>query len=147
CFTLAPENVTTVAEHFGIECKFLFQGLYGGASGIIGMRHAARAIQAGDASCVIILAADAFDVGSHMSMNRSAGQHDYMGVWGYGAANGVFAMQTRKYMDQYGVRSEDFGRLCIAFRENARLNPNALLRDPMTMDDYLGARLIADDRK
>jgi len=144
CFTLAPENVTTVAEHFGIECRFLFQGLYGGASGCIGMHHAARAIQAGDADCVIILAADAFNVDSHMNMNRSAGQHDYMGVWGYGAANGVFAMQTRLYMERYGAKSEDFGRLCIAFRQNAQLNPNALLRGEMTMDDYLNARQIAD---
>src|SRR5690606_17472035 len=32
----------------------------------------------------------------------------------------------------------------LAFRENARLNPNALLRSPMTMDDYLEARRIAD---
>lgn len=144
CFTLAPENVTTVAEHFGIQCKFMFQGLYGGASGCIGMHHAARAIQAGDADCVIILAADAFNVDSHMNMNRSAGQHDYMGVWGYGAANGVFAMQTRLYMERYGAKAEDFGRLCIAFRENARLNPNALLRGEMTMDDYLNARQIAD---
>jgi acetyl-CoA acetyltransferase len=46
-FILPPDNVTTVAEHFGIETRFLFQGVYGGASGIIGMAHAARAIRDG----------------------------------------------------------------------------------------------------
>ena len=46
-FVLPPDNVTTIAEHFGIEARFLFQGLYGGASGIIGMLHAARAIRDG----------------------------------------------------------------------------------------------------
>lgn len=144
CFTLAPENVTTMAEHFGLQCRWLCHGMFGGASGISGMLHAARAIQAGDASVVVIVAADAFDVSSHMSMNRSAGQHDYMGPWGYGAANGVFALQTRLYMQQFGAKREDFGRLCIAQRNNAMLNPNALLRTPLTMDEYLNAREIAD---
>ena len=144
CFTLAPDNVTTMAEHMGLQCRWLFQGLYGGASGISGMLQAARAIQAGDASVAVIVAADAFDVSSHMGMNRGPGQHDYMGPWGYGAANGVFALHTRLYMETFGVKREDFGRICIAQRRNAMLNPNALLRAPMTMEDYLGARLIAD---
>ena len=144
CFTLAPESVTTIAEHFGLQCRFLVQGMYGGASGISGMLQAARAIQNGDADVVVIVAADAFDVSSHMGMVRNPGQHDYMGPWGYGAANGVFAMHTRLYMEQFGARREDFGRLAIAQRENARLNPNALLREPLTMEAYLNARVIAD---
>ena len=144
CFTLAPDNVTTMAEHMGLECRWLCQGVYGGASGISGMLHAARAIQAGDAEVAVIVAADAFDVTSHMGMSRGPGQHDYMGPWGYGAANGVFALHTRVYMDAFGTTREDFGRLCIAQRRNAGLNPNALLRAPLTMGDYLDARLIAD---
>ena len=32
-FVLPPDNVTTVAEHFGLEPRWLFQGMYGGASG------------------------------------------------------------------------------------------------------------------
>lgn len=144
CFTLAPESVTTIAEHFGLECRFLVQGMYGGASGISGMLQAARAIQNGDASVVVIVAADAFDVTSHMNMTRNPGQHDYMGPWGYGAANGIFAMHTRLYMETFGVKREDFGRLAVAQRQNALLNPNALLRKPMTLDDYMNARVVAD---
>ncbi|MBK7473358.1 MAG: hypothetical protein IPI73_24710 [Betaproteobacteria bacterium] len=67
-----------------------------------------------------------------------------MGPWGYGAANGVFALHTRLYMETHGIGLEDFGRLCMAFRKNGSLNPNALLRTPLTMDDYLNARPIAD---
>ena len=145
CFTLAPESVTTIAEHFGLQCRFLVQGLYGGASGISGMLQAARAIQNGDADVVVIVAADVFDVASHMSMSRNPGQHDYMGPWGYGAANGVFAMHTRLYMDRFGATREDFGRLAVAQRENAQKNPNALFcGTPLTMQQYLEARVIAD---
>ena len=144
CFTLAPDNVTSLIEHFGMACRWLYHGMYGGASGIIGMLHAARAIQAGDAEVVVIAAADVFDVASHMNMSRNPGQHDYMGPWGYGAANGVFALQTRLYMRAFGAERNDFGRLAVAQRENALLNPNALFKVPLTLDDYLNARLIAD---
>jgi len=144
CFTLAPESVTTIAEHFRLECRFLVAGMYGGASGISAMLQGGRAIQNGDADVVVVVAADAFDVSSHMSMSRNPGQHDYMGPWGYGAANGIFAMHTRLYMETFGVKREDFGRLAIAQRRNASLNPNALLKEPLSMEQYLNARVIAD---
>lgn len=144
CFTLAPETVTTLAEHFGLECRFLVQGMYGGASGISGMLHAARAIRSGDAEVVVIAAADSFGVDNHMSRSRNPGQHDYMGPWGYGAANGIFALHTRLYMDTFGITREDFGRLAVAQRQNALLNPNAIFKVPLTLEDYLNARVIAD---
>ena len=34
---LPPDNVTTLAEHLGLECRWLSQGMFGGASGIIGV--------------------------------------------------------------------------------------------------------------
>ena len=67
-FVLPPDNVTTVAEHFGIEARFLFHGVYGGASGIIGMLHAARAIHDGDADVIAVLTGDVFDVAAHNEM-------------------------------------------------------------------------------
>jgi acetyl-CoA acetyltransferase len=145
-FVLPPDNVTTVAEHFGLEPRWLFQGLYGGASGIISMLHAARAIQAGDADVVACLTADVFDVASHMDlMDRfNAPVRDYLGPYGFGGPNGVFALHTRLYMERHGARREDFGKLVIAQRANALLNPNALFKVPLSMDDYLNARLIAE---
>ena len=143
-FTLTPDTVTTMTEHLGLECRWLYQGMYGGASGIIGMMEAARAIRAGDAEVAMIVTADTFDVSSHMTMTRNPGQGDYMGPWGHGAPNGMFALHTRLYMERYGATREDFGRFCTALRENALLNPNALFDKPLTMEDYLGARPIAE---
>lgn len=146
-FMLPPDNVTVIAEHFGLEPRWLFQGVYGGASGIVGMLHAARAIQAGDAEVVVCAAADVFDVSTHNDMiDRSfnAPLRDYMAPFGFGGANGMFALHTRLYMQKYGHEREDFGRLAIAQRANALLNPNALFKKPLTMQDYLGARPIAD---
>jgi acetyl-CoA acetyltransferase len=146
CFGLPPDNAPTVAEHLGIEARFLFQGVYGGASGIIGMAHAARAIRDGACNAVLVLAADSFDVASHNEtldhFNGSVQQ--YMSPQGFGGANGMFALHTRLYMERHGAVAQDFGRFCIALRENALGNPNALFKQPLTMTQYLDAKPIAD---
>jgi acetyl-CoA acetyltransferase len=145
-FMLPPDNVATVAEHLGIEARFLFQGLYGGASGVIGMAHAARAIRDGACEVVVCAAADAFDVASHNeTLARFNGSvANYMSPQGFGGANGMFALHTRLYMERHGATREDFGNFCIALRANALRNPNALFKEPLTMDAYLNARPIAD---
>lgn len=146
-FTLPPDNATVLAEHFGLAPRWLFHGVYGGASGIIGMMQAARAIQAGDAEIVLCMCADAFSVSSHNEMiDRSfdAPLRDYLAPFGFGGMNGTFALHTRRYMQAYGTRREDFGRLAIAQRDNALRNPNALFKSALTMDEYLNARQIAE---
>src|SRR5205814_5723347 len=67
-------------------------------------------------------------------------------VWPYGAGgpNASFALLTSYYMREYGARREDFGKLCVAQRENALSFPAALFRKPLTLDQYLNARPIAD---
>jgi acetyl-CoA acetyltransferase len=145
-FMLPPDNVATVAEHLGVEARFLFQGHYGGASGVIGMAHAARAIRDGTCDAIVVAAADAFDVSSHNeTLDRFNGSvREFMSPQGFGGANGMFALHTRLYMERHGVTREDFGRFCIALRDNALRNPNALFKAPLTMSDYLNAKPIAD---
>lgn len=146
CFLLPPDNVATLAEHLGIEARFLFQGLYGGASGIIGMAHAARAIRDGTVDVVVCMAADAFDVAAHNATldHFNGSVQEYMSPQGFGGANGMFALHTWLYMERNGATRADFGRFCIALRENGLLNPNSLFKQPLTMDAYLNAKQIAD---
>jgi len=145
-FLLPPDNVSTFAEHVGIEARFLFQGLYGGASGVIGMTHAARAIRDGACDVVVCAAADSFDVASHNETldHFNGSVRDYMSPQGFGGANGMFALHTRLYMERHGATREDFGRFCIALRKNALRNPNAIFKEALTMEAYLNARPIAD---
>ncbi len=145
-FQIPPDNVTTFAEHVGVEARFLFQGLYGGASGIAGMAQAARAIRDGTCDVVVVAAADNYDVASHNATldHFNGSVREFMSPQGFGGANGMFALHTRLYMERHGATREDFGRFCIALRENAMRNPNALLRKPLTMQAYLEAKPIAD---
>jgi acetyl-CoA acetyltransferase len=65
----------------------------------------------------------------------------------YGYAGGILvnmALAKRRWMAEHDRGEEDFGRIAVNARRWAALNPRAVLRDPITLDDYLDARMIAD---
>jgi len=144
-FQMPPDNATTVAEHLGFAVRWVFQGIHGGASGIISILSAARAIQHGDAEVVVCVAADAFDVAQHMDlMDRfNVSMRDYVACYGFGGANGLFALVEQRHRHEYGTTREQLGSLAVTQRRHAMLNPNALLRTPLTLEEYLTARPIA----
>jgi acetyl-CoA acetyltransferase len=59
----------------------------------------------------------------------------------YSAANWVAVYATR-YMHEYGMTREQLAWIALNGRRNAEINPKAIYREPMTMDDYLNARMI-----
>lgn len=58
------------------------------------------------------------------------------------AANWV-ALYAQRYMHVYGLTREQLGQVSLTARRHAALNPKAIYRDPMTLDDYLAARPIS----
>jgi acetyl-CoA acetyltransferase len=56
-----------------------------------------------------------------------------------------FALAYMRYLRSYGARREDTAAIAVAFRNGANRNPVAHFRDePLTVDDYLAARMISD---
>lgn len=144
-FTLAPDNVVTLTEYLGMTCKWLEVLAFGGASGVVGLKRAARAIQAGDAEMIACLAGDTHGKNSFGDFVANFTRFAADAVHPYGAAgpNAVFSLITADYMRRHGVTRQDFGRLCLAQRYNAGHTAHALLREPLAMEDYLEARHIA----
>ena len=52
-------------------------------------------------------------------------------------------MHCQRHMHLYGTTKEQLGWLAVNSRRNAALNPRAVYREPMTMDDYLAARVVS----
>ncbi len=75
--------------------------------------------------------------------NFSQFARDAVYPYGAGGPNASFALITDAYMRATGATREDFGKLCVAQRANARRNPLALLQGELTMEQYLAARPIA----
>ena len=118
----------------------------GGASGVVALRRAARAVQAGDADIVACVAGDTNHIDSFRNLLSSFSRfaQDASYPYGFGGPNANFALLTDRYMQEYGATREDFGRICVAQRANALRNPNALMKKPLTLEQYLDARPIAD---
>jgi acetyl-CoA acetyltransferase len=68
--------------------------------------------------------------------------NDLVAAQAYSAANWL-ALNCRRHMDLYGTTKEQLGWIALNGRRNAALNPLAVYREPMTMADYLGARLVS----
>jgi acetyl-CoA acetyltransferase len=145
-FTLAPDTAIGFIQHIGLSPRWLDHVPLGGASGGVALRRAARAVQAGDAEIVACLAGDTNHVDSFRltAANFSQFARDAVYPYGAGGPNASFAFLTAYYMRLYGAKREDFGKLCVAQRANSLRYSHALFKKPLTLDEYLNARPIAE---
>ncbi|MFI4988705.1 MAG: thiolase family protein, partial [Alphaproteobacteria bacterium] len=145
-FELPPDNAVTLAEQFGLSVSWAYLGTAGGAGPVASVINAARAIAAGHAEVVLCLAGDNYDVAGHYRLmdNFNRALMNYGSPHGFGGANGLFGIIQRKHMETYGTERAQLGRIAVGQRASATLNDNALLRAPLTLEDYMNARVIAD---
>jgi acetyl-CoA acetyltransferase len=145
-FTLAPDTAIGLTQHLGLSPRWLDHIPLGGASGVVALRRAARAVQAGDAEVVACIAGDTNHVDSFRLTLANFSQFARDAVYPYGAGgpNASFAFLTSYYMQNHGATREDFGKLCVAQRANALKFPLALFKKPLSLEEYLGARPIAE---
>ena len=145
-FQLIPDTAVGLTQHLGVSPRWLDHLPMGGACGIAALRRAARAVQCGDAEYVACISGDANQVDTFRRMLGSFSQYAQDAVYPYGSGgpNGSFAFLTNYYMREFGATREDFGKLCVAQRTNALANPNALFKKPLTLEEYIDARVIAE---
>ncbi|HWX37458.1 MAG TPA: AMP-binding protein [Steroidobacteraceae bacterium] len=145
-FTLAPDTSIGVTQHLGVTPRWLDHIPLGGACGIVALRRALRAVQSGDAEVVACIGADTNHVDSFRQSlgSFSVFARDAVFPYGSGGPNASFAFLTSYYMRSYGATREDFGKICVAQRDNALRYPHALFKKKLSLEEYLNARLIAD---
>jgi len=145
-FTLAPDSAVGLMQHVGVSPRWLDHIPMGGASGVVALRRAARAIQAGDAEIIACIGADTNHVDTFRNTIATFSQfaNDAVYPYGSGGPNSSFAFLTDYYMREYGTKREDFGKLCIAQRDNALPVTHAMMKKPLTIEEYLNARIIAE---
>jgi len=145
-FTLAPDHVADLTMRLGVRVRWLMEDTNGGASALNMLQHAYRAVEAGDASTIVLLAGDRFDRDSFRRLvdlyNRATAA--YLTPIPTGGPNALFALLTQRHMERHGLTRADYGRLVVAQRQWAAQNPSAVYRQPMTLDDYLAAPVVAE---
>lgn len=152
CFgSYGVDDCVTMAELLGIEYNFLDGTFAGGTVFEYFVQHAAAAIAHGDCETVLItygsdlLSKQGRNLGTQLytSGNRQGGPLQFEMPYGSPLVSS-YAMAARRHMHQYGTTSEQLARIAVDMRTNAGLNPLAMYRDPLTVDDVLSSRIISD---
>ena len=140
----SPDYSPHVAEQLGLEVDWVLNGDYGGAGGVMSVRRAADAIECGHIDVAVLVGGNSFDRSTPTQRQLEYQRGNFVDVFGYGGPNSLMALIQRLHMEQYGTTLEQIGKIAVAQRENALNNPQALFREPMSMQDYLNSRMISD---
>src|SRR5262249_38222773 len=145
-FSLTPDRAIDLGVHLGLRLRWLMDGGTGGASAVDMLQHARRAIESGDARCIVLVAGDVLRPAEQLALTNTynATRQAYLAPIPRGGANSLFALLTTMHMKRNDLTREDYGAIVVAQREWAGKNPNALYRDPLTIDEYLGGAVVAD---
>lgn len=145
---LAPIEV---AEYCGIvqQLRYVESTTVGGSTWEFMARHAAAAISQGLVDVVVLSYASTTRSDLKRKVRTSNLDFGLRANLQYDAPYGhtlvsKYAMAAQRHIAQYGTTVEQLAEIAVAARANAALNPEAYYRDPITIDDVLSSRMIAD---
>jgi acetyl-CoA acetyltransferase len=145
------EEATAIAEYLGIGYRFLDGTQTGGSAFEFFVQHAAAAIR--EKLCDTVLISYGSDLltrtgrtlgtGGFGHRDRAGGTEQYEVAFG-NTLIGSYAMAARRHMHEFGTTSEQLAEIAVGVREFAALNPHAMYRDPIRVEDVLASRIVAD---
>jgi len=80
--------------------------------------------------------------GGQTYQGAGPGSYYYYHPWGWSSQAAHWAVIFQHYMATYGVEERDLGAIAATLRESATLNDNAIMRQPLSIDEYLTSRYI-----
>jgi len=78
------------------------------------------------------------------SSQTAGGSRQWVSPFGFGGAPQSYAMMARKHMATYGTTQEHLGNIAVTLRANAQHNERAIMRSPITLEDYHNSRWVAE---
>ena len=141
-----PKHYMTLGGSLGINPRLTGSVVMGGATAGALIQQAALAIDAGMASVVACVFADTARTGGS-KFDAPAGRGDSWGIWGMFGNAANSAMTAQRHMSLYGTTSEQLGWVAVTCRKHASMNPRAVMREPMTLEDHQNSRPIVDPLK
>jgi len=140
-------HAEAMAEYLQIFPRYCISVGAGGGTTFSILHHAASAIVTGMCDTVLITMADSLRSGlsreQAMLMQSSTGHGQFEQPYGP-TVPAYYALIAQAHMARYGTTAEQFARIAVACRKHAALNPTAQMREPITVQDVVNSRLIAD---
>jgi acetyl-CoA acetyltransferase len=144
-----PMYAVGVCEYLGLRPHYVDETNFGGASFEVLVEHAVTAVEAGVCETVLVtygsvqLSAMGRRLGTGGPTAVPSGPAAFDALWG-NTLVGNYALAAKRHMFEFGTTSEQLAEVAVAMRFHAANNPQAQYRDPITVDDVLASRMIAD---
>ena len=140
-----------VASALGIRLNYCVDISGGGSSGEALIAHSVGLIEGGYCKAMVCFRSMNGRSGRRMGGQAPTGPAAAIamddGQWrvpiGWNTPAQGLAMVTMRYMKDYGMKPESLGEVAVAHRRHATLNPKAVMKKPITMEDYLSSRWVA----
>ena len=138
-----------VPEYLGINPRFLDGTMIGGSSFVAHLMPAMLALQSGQCNAVLVCYGSTQRTATlgRKEMNASRRVLDpmpYEHPFDPVMPASAYALAAARHMHQYGTTRKQLAEIAVAARAWAQLNPEAFMRDPLSIDDVLSARMVCD---
>ena len=142
-------GMVNMVDYLGLNARHVDSSEMGGSSYIAHVSHAAQAIAAGKCNVALITLAgrprtEASGVGTG-PRNVTAATPDVAWEMPYAPVTvNMYALAAARHMHEFGTTSEQLAWIKVAAAAHAQHNPNAMLRDPVTVEEVLASPMISD---
>jgi acetyl-CoA acetyltransferase len=141
-----------VAESYGLDLRWVTQTWLHGRFVTSMVQQAAMAVACGLANVVACFTAISFTrerqilggPGDTEGTREEGGTHGESPPYGLTAPAGGAALGMQRYMHLYGATSEQLAAVPIAFRKHALKNPNAVMKQALTLEGHQASRMVVD---
>ena len=150
--TSARLSGLTLADYLDMYPRYVDNTSVGGSSFEFHLSHALTAIAAGRINCALITYSSLARSGQVSIGTGGVGRFghpvlepspdSFEELYGFTTV-GLYAMVARRHMHLYGTRPEQLAEISVAVRKHASMNPHALFRNPITIEDVVTSRMIS----
>lgn len=140
-------HCTTFADYFGMNPRFFSSVAVGGATAVWMVAEAAMAISSGQAEVVLCVRGDntlsGISSSGMLALIREMCHAEFEFPYGLTTPGG-YALAAQRYLHDWGSRREHLAAVAVTMRKHAADKENAMNKDPLSIEDVLTSRVIAE---
>jgi len=134
----------SLAARLGIQPTHIADIAMSGASSVAMVLNAVAALEAGFCTTVLCVNGDVQTREGRSRGGLTSIIEDFERPFGMLGAPVGYGLQARRHMYEYGTTSKQLGEVAVACRMHASLNPHAVYRTPITIEDHQTSRMVVD---
>jgi acetyl-CoA acetyltransferase len=140
-------HCTTFADYFGMRPRFFSSVAVGGATAVWMAAEAAMAIATGQAEVVLCVRGDntlsGISSSGMVALIREMCHAEFEFPYGLTTPGG-YALAAQRYLHDFGATREHLAAVAVTMRKHAALKENAMNKEPLTVEDVINSRIIAE---